>query len=337
MDIERPAPLARSFVRAAAVALAMLAAGRAFAAPAPGPAEFQGRGVFPFHAAVPCPFAAPGGDDACNRVALDDADTRATLDAPAHVIRFSNPRAYAAKAIVADVLLQGSGRGADGRRVPLNFHLVLSKSGTGWSMNSHAHAPVRGEFTDVAVDAWRIEAGDPRAGGLVVTPQAIRDTLARPGLMARVASDLVEVSDNRSAAHPAPDMTVRLGIGAAALPVMRASLQGDPVGGDGLAAMLRRGTWTLTLHALSGHLPQDVVRRELFLFGMGGQPALRPLAERGFRADESLVVGAVAGKGYLRFGDRRQDFPAAATTGLAFMQQSFIGLVLGAEQAGAAP
>jgi len=253
------------------------------------------------------------------------------------VIRFANDRAYGRKTVVGDVLLQGSGRTADGRRVPLNFHVVLSKSGGRWSVNSHAHAPVRGNFDDVQVDAWRIEAGDPAKGGVALAPATIRATLAKPGVMARVARQFVDVVDNRTAAAPDPDVTIRIGLGPAGLSVMRASLHADAPGPDGLDAMLRQGTWALTLRPLSDKIPGDVARRELFLYGLDTQPTLKPLVDRGFESGESLVVGAEAGKGYLRLGDRRQDFPEAAQAGLVFMQQSFVGLVLGWEQANSAP
>jgi hypothetical protein len=109
-------------------------------------ADFTGRGVFNFKSDSGCPFSALAGPaNECNRLALDDADTRAALDSAAHTIRFANPRIYGEKTIVGDVLLQGSGQSRNsGQRVPLTFHALLSRSGNEWSVSSHAHSPIGG-------------------------------------------------------------------------------------------------------------------------------------------------------------------------------------------------
>ena len=112
------------------------------------------------------------------------------------------------------------------------------------------------------------------------------------------------------------------------MPSLRA---GSPESG-GDVSILDSGTWQLELHALTGKIPEHVAQRELFLFGMEAEPLLRPLVERGFAKGETLTVGAVSGQGYLRYAGRQQAFPAAAATARDFLQQSFIGLVLGWQQ-----
>lgn len=316
------------------LATAWLAALLALAATAPAhAADWSGRGVFAFSTRQPCPLAdAPGP---CNRVALDDADTRARLDESAQVIRFTNGRSYARKTIVGDVLLQGSGVAADGQRVPLNFHIVLSKKGSDWSVSRHAHAPVHGNFSDLRIDAYQVEAGAPGAERTLVSSAEILATLARPSLGARVARDLVEVIDHRNAGQRQPDITVGLGLGPAALPVMRARFLGGATPAaqpGGLAAQLQSGTWSLELTALSGQIPDAVAQRELFLFSLDDAPLLRAVKARGLDKHDSITVGAVAGQGYLRVGTQQQAFPAAAEAGRRFLQQSFMGLVLGWQQ-----
>jgi len=295
--------------------------------------EWTGRGVFAFSTTQACPLAAAeAAASPCNRVALDDADTRASLDDKTHLIRFSNGRSYASKTIVGDVLLQGSGVAANGQRVPLNFHIVLSKQGNEWSVSRHAHAPVRGDFSDIRIDAYQVDAGAPGAERPLLTVAEIQQVLARPGLGARVARDLVSVTDNRTRQAPDPDLTIGVGLGKAALSVMRARLHA-PVGQPlDLSSLLQQGTWSLELTALSGKIPDQVAQRELFLFQLDDQPLLKPVRARGLQKNDRLVVGAVAGQGYLRFGEQQQAFPAAATAGRSFLQQSFIGLVLGWQQ-----
>ncbi|MDC8757089.1 hypothetical protein [Janthinobacterium fluminis] len=316
--------------RAARCAIALLLAGAGATAAA---SEFAGPGVHSFASGSGCPLAALAGKTTqCNRLALDQADTRATLDSAAHAIHFYNSRRYARKTIVGDVLLQGSGVGQDGQRVPLSFHLVLSKSGDKWSMRSHTHAPLKGNFSAVQIDPYQVHVTGAAATRQMLAPADITATLTQPGLATRLASELVQVRDNRGAGARDADITIAVGPGKFSKSVMRARLHSDPLTGDNVDSLLLRGSWSFELEALTGQIPDDVAQRELFLFGLHEQALLKPLAERGFKKHEKLTVGAVNGKGYLRYGAQQQAFPEAEGAARAFLQQSFIGLVLGWHQ-----
>ncbi len=310
--------------------VATLLAGSCVAA---GATEFSGRGVYPFASASGCPLAELAGNaEQCNRLALDNADTRATLDPAEQLIHFYNTRKYDKKTIVGDVLLQGTGVSADGQRIPLSFHLVLSKSGQKWSMSKHTHAPVHGDFSDVKIDPYQVVVTEPEGSRVMLVPAKISETLARPGLASRLASELVQVRDNRAAGARDADITIAVGPGKLSKSVMRARLHSDPLSAGNANTLLTQGNWAFELEALTGQIPDNVAQRELFLFGLGGQPLLKPLLDRGFKKHEKLTVGAVNGKGYLRYGDRQQAFPGADAAARAFLQYSFIGLVLGWQQ-----
>jgi hypothetical protein len=314
---------------------------------AAGAADFTGRGIFNFQSGSGCPFGAAlaggsngSGNDACNRLALDDTDTHATLDNAAHTIRFANTRLYGEKTVVGDMLLQGSGRAQDGQRVPLSFHMLLSRAGDSWSLSRHAHAPVKGDFDDIRVDPYQVAvSGADGSEHVVLTAAQIVETLARPSLAARVVNGLVQVRDSRMpmasgtpGVQPEADITIALGLGRATKSVARARLRVEPVKAQGLNEALEQGSWSLELQALSGQIPREVVQRDLFLFGLEAQPQLQSLLQRGFRKRESLVLGAANGKGYLRYDGQQRDFPGADAAARAFLQDSFIGLILGWQQ-----
>ena len=296
--------------------------------------EFSGRGIFNFKSELVCPLSAlAGGTGQCNRLALDDADTRATLDEGTRKIAFTNVKNYASNTTVGDVLLQGTGRSEEGRVVPLSYHMVLSKKGDQWSVNGHVHAPVRGKFSDVNMDLYQIDVKGKDSQRTVLLPGAITAALNQPSLGARVASELVQVRDNRTASASAPDLTIAVGASKLSKPVMRARLHTGPVATPAaFAALLKQGTWSVELEALTGQIPDHVTRRELFLYGLDGEVLLRPLMQRGFQKHDLLTIGAVNGKGFLRFGTQQQDFAGAEMAGRAFLQQSFMGLVLGWQQ-----
>jgi hypothetical protein len=300
-------------------------------------ADFTGRGVFNFKSDSGCPFSALAGPaNDCNRLALDDADTRAALDSAAHTIRFANPRIYGEKTIVGDVLLQGSGRSrssqGNGQRVPLTFHALLSRSGNEWSVSSHAHSPIGGEFSNIRIDPYQVVVIEGSAERVVFTPAQIGETLSKPSIAARLANEIVQVQDNRTGGATDADITVGLGLSRASKSVARARFRAPSAKGGELSEAMRQGNWSLELQALSGQIPRQVVQRDLFLYGLESQSLLQPLMQRGFRKNEKLVLGAAGGKGYVRYDGQQREFAGADASARAFLQDSFIGLVLGWQQ-----
>ena len=311
----------------------VLLAGACGTVGAAGAADFAGRGVYPFASASGCPLVAlTGNAELCNRIALDDADTSASVDPAGQLIHFNNTRSYRKKTVVGDLLLQGAGLDQSGVRVPLSFHLVLSKSGAKWSLSSHTHATRKGNFSAVKIDPYQLDVTDTDGNRVVLLPEQISATVSEPGLVARLASDLVQVRDNRAPGARDADITISIGAAGLSKDVMRARLHSEPLTEGKADALLAQGSWSFELEALTGHIPDRVAQRELFLFGLSGEPLLKPLAERGFKKHEKLTVGALNGQGYLRYGKLQQPFPGAATSARAFLQQSFIGLLLGSQQ-----
>ncbi|MET3178537.1 UNVERIFIED_ORG: hypothetical protein ABIC43_001691 [Variovorax guangxiensis] len=300
-----------------------------------GAADFTGRGVFNFRSDTGCPFAALAGQgNDCNRLALDDPDTRAALDIGAHTIRFVNTRSYGEKTIVGDVLLQGSGQArGSSQRVPLTFHALLSRSGNEWSISSHAHTPIGGEFSDIRIDPYQIVVvSESTTDHVLLTADQIVEALARPSLTARLANVFVQVDDNRAEGAKDADITIGLGLSRASKSVARARFHAPGAKGRDLAEAMQQGNWTLELQALSGQIPRQVVQRDLFLYGLESQSLLQPLLQRGFRKNEKLVLGAANGKGYVRYDGQQREFAGADAAARAFLQDSFIGLVLGWQQ-----
>ncbi|QOF78207.1 hypothetical protein [Variovorax sp. 38R] len=299
-----------------------------------GAADFTGRGIFNFKSDSGCPFSALAGPaNDCNRLALDDADTRAALDSAAHTLRFANPRIYGQKTIVGDVLLQGSGQSRNsGQRVPLTFHALVSRSGSEWSVSSHAHSPVGGEFSDIRIDPYQVVVIEGGAERVVLTPAQIGETLSRPSIAARLANEIVQVQDNRTGGATDADITVGLGLSRASKSVARARFRAPLAKGIELSEAMRQGNWSLELQALSGQIPRQVVQRDLFLYGLESQSLLQPLMQRGFKKNEKLVLGAAGGKGYVRYDGQQREFAGADASARAFLQDSFIGLVLGWQQ-----
>lgn len=291
------------------------------------PSEFSGRGVFHFASGTGCATAS-SVDNSCNRIALDVADARASVDAQTHAIVIAADASHDRKTVIGDVLLHGSGLAADGQRVPLSLHVLLRRTGQVWKSDTYVHAPVRGTFSAIELDPYQISVREGSSERVLFTAEQARKVLAQPSLAARIASYFVAVRPSDAKNPAADDITIALGVGRVSKSLMRASFTSDQPNSAELNPLLANGTWNLKLQALSGQIPVWVVQRQLFVFGLEDSPLLKDVRQRGFNKRDTLELGAVNGKGYLRYNGVEQSFPEAAASGAAFMRDSFIGLIL---------
>ncbi|WMN15426.1 hypothetical protein QL104_18860 [Pseudomonas piscis] len=292
------------------------------------PSEINGRSVLHFVSGSGCATVQGGAAQNCNRLALDVADARASVDPQARTIVFSVEARPAGKGVIGDVLLHGSGIASDGQRVPLSLQVLVRRSGKTWKADTYVHAPVRGTFRDIALDPYQISVHQGRDEHVLLNPELARKVLAQPSIAARVASYLVVVRPSDEKNSTADDITIGLGVGRVSKSLMRARFSSRQPGSLPLDQVLEQGTWNLDLQALSGQIPRWVVQRQLFVFGLEDSPLLEDVRQRGLHKHDRLELGAVNGKGYLRYNGQEQSFPGATASGTAFMRDSFIGLIL---------
>jgi hypothetical protein len=296
---------------------------------AAAPIELSGRGVYHFASASGCPA---GGDAAanadCNRIAVDIPEAKAEVDTTSRQILFSSGP-VGKDIVVGDVLLQGSGIATNGQRVPLSLHVLVRHKGEQWEMETYVHAPVEGNFSQVSMDAYEIVVRDGPHAHTIMAPADVGKLFADPSLRKRLARSVVSVRSSDSDDPATAGIAVGLGFGKVSKSLLRAGFKAtgtsSPVGVD---QAFRSGNWEIELDALSSHIPRWVVQRELFLFGLENQPVLRAVQDSGFKKHDVLAFGARDGKGYLRFNGRETPFDGAVGSGYAFMQESFMGLIL---------
>lgn len=295
------------------------------------PTELAERGVFHFVSASGCPsvVSLPGSSEAeCNRIALDISGARATIDTVSHTILVSSDATPDSKTVIGDVLLQGSGVAADGQRVPLSLQVLLRRSGTVWKTDTYVHAPVRSRFNAVLMDPYQISAREGATERVLLSAEQARNIVASPSLAARVASYFIGVYPSDEQKPSGDDIKITLGLGRLSKSLVQASFTSSEPNTVELSQLLVTGSWAIKLQALSGHIPVWAVQRQLFLFGLEGRPLLQDVRQHGLNKYDQLELGALNGKGYVRFNGREEAFPGAAASGQAFMQESFIGLIL---------
>ena len=292
----------------------------------PPPLEsLRGRGVHYADATTVCPKVGIGtrGDHACLRIGLDDEHSSADIDRSKHRIVLRNAQAYDDEQIVGDVILPGWARSEAGRRTPVEVHLVVRKKGRTFHTKLYAHVVTREKPKQLEIEDFEVVLSDGKAETVAVTSETARKSVLDPGLSARMAGFLMEVTDNLASApakagepRPLGDITISIGLGPAAKKMLRAQFFRS-----GADAELR-------FTALSNRVPRYIVQRDLFLYGIEGVPALAEVKKRGLRSGESMVIAVRGGKGSVTFGATSSDLPDAANSMRDFLATAYVGMLL---------
>ena len=300
------------------------AAGAPVATP-PAVESFHGHGVFYPDAVTDCPQLGIGtrGPHACLRIGLDDEHSAADLDRANHKIVFRNDGTYKSETIVGDVILPGWSESAKAGRTPVEVHVVVRKKGSSFSTKVYSHVVTHEKPTKVEIENLQVVLSDGKTETVVLTDEKAQKAVIDPGLAAKTAGFLTEITDNLEKASPKEgepkptgDITISIGLGPAAKKVMRVQL-------------FRTGADSeLRLTALSGLVPKYVIQRDLFLYGIEDAAAVADIKKRGLKSGETLVMSVHDGKGTVTFGKLVSDLPDAANSMRDFLETAFVGMVL---------
>lgn len=266
----------------------------------------------------------------CDRLALDDAYTSAVIDETRREIRVRNNQAYGESTIIADVLLHGQGQRI-GRSQPYLVHLVISKTGNSWHDRLSAYTlPGRGTPDDATIDAWTVIVEAPQK--IILTPAKARAAIVAPSLSSRLSAAFAQANDIRTDHNRMPALEISVALGPISSRVARARLElpetirQNPK--QPLWPVLKREDWRFELESLSSLVPLDLIRHDLFLFGLSTHPLLKDVMRRGYRSGEKLTVGMRDGTGYVQLGQQSAPFPQAQQTAMTFLRDTYVGMVL---------
>jgi len=90
-------------------------------------------------------------------------------------------------------------------------------------------------------------------------------------------------------------------------------------------AMLRDGAWEMKLTALSEKWLPEVVRRDLFLYGLEDIPLLREVRERGLRKGQTLAFRFSKGSGEISLDGDSAPLPGALDVARAYIEFHMLG------------
>lgn len=309
--------------------------------------QFDSRGVYFFDGRVRCPMAGVGsrGEYASNRLALDNADSTVTLDREAGRITVDNRVSYADKAVIADLAFLAEGVHPGGDRSPFAIHLKIFKTGDKVSVDLHRHLRSQAEMVDVEVEPFEVIVTGGRRQQVVLDQKAIDRLCKKPGLALRLVKSLMAMRDNLEGVRQDPetpgfkvaDLSLGFGTRRLAWMMCRAELvslsadNAELIRGAPVTEMLRDGAWELKLSIHTDRYLPDVVKRDLFLFGLDEQPLLAGARERGLRKGQTMSFRFERGQGALGVDGEIEPMAGALDVARDYIEFHMLGGLLAEE------
>jgi hypothetical protein len=308
------------------------------------PEVFRTRGIYYLAGRVTCPLAGVGdrAPNASNRLVVDDPSTEVTIDRATATITVRNDQSYAAKTPVADLLFLADGIAADGKRSPFSIHLKIFKKGNKYEVDLHRHLRNQIPIVRAEYEPFTVIAVDGSKRTTLLDRERTDKLCSKPSLALRIVKALMAMTDHTEglAQDPAKpgyrvaDLSV--GFGAFGLNHMmaRAELVSLDAANAPLIArgevpeMLREGAWELKLTALAERYIGDVIKRDMFLFGLADIPLLEPLVERGMKKGQTLAFRLRKDGGEVVLDGVAAPLPAVHDIARAYIEFHMLGGLL---------
>jgi len=287
---------------------------------------------------VTCPLAGVGerAANASNRLVIDHPETEVSIEGSKITIR--DDRNCAPNTPVIDLVWLADGIDRTGRRTPFTIHLEVTKTGRAYAIDLHTHEPPhlpreRVDYEPFEVIADREVLVDARRLASVAAKQPLSRRLAQAMTTTRDHLDGVR-QDPREPGYRVVDRSIGIGVLGRGLLLVRARLtslaasNAALIESKSLVTMLREGTWELSIEALTERVLPDLVKRDLFLYGLESVPVLATVRERGLRVHQALAFRCVAGAGELRLDDARSPLPDALDIARAYLEFHMLGRMI---------
>lgn len=306
--------------------------------------EYRTRGVYYFDGRVACPLAGVGtrGTYASNRLALENDDSQVTIDRDAARITIFNEHRYPHKTLVADLLFLATGTTVKGERTPFALHLEVFKTGDTLSLDFHRHLRVQDRLVGAVFEPFEVVVTDGATEQVVYNRQRALDLVCNPPLTHLVIKALMAMRDNlhgvtqdpRTPGFRVADLSMGFGREPLSWMMVRAclaSLSGTNAAlleRGSLADMLHDGAWELSLTAFTERYLDEVVKRDLFLFGLEDVPLLRRVRARGLARGQSMSFRFQGGSGEIVLGTETAPLPNALDVARDYLEFHMLGGLL---------
>ena len=310
----------------------------------PATQVFEERGIHYFAGRVRCPLAGIGSRPAhhSNRLALDRDDTCVIVDRDGGRITVYNPHHYDQKTIVADLTFLAEGRTRSGNATSFELHLKIFKKGERFSTDFHRHMRTQESLASAVFEPFEVVATDGERDVVLTDEEASQRLCTRPSLGLLVVKAMMAMRDNLDGVEQRPtepgfrlaDLSMGFGPDRFGWMMVRAKLESlmddcsELVAKASPADMLRQGSWQLTVTPFTTFMMPEVVKRDLFLFGLDEHPLLADVRKRGLEKGQTLGFRIHQIRGEVGLDGRYEELDGAIDIARAYLEFHMLGGLL---------
>lgn len=306
--------------------------------PPPGPIELRA-GIYHFDGKVRCPFAGVGarGAFASNRIVVG-GQAVVTVDLARNHVVVKDDHAYDAMTVLADLTFLADGVTKDGRRLPFALHLKVQKQGREVSLDFHRHLRTQDKLVDAELEVYDVDVDDGRAVTRVLDHGKAMALIRNPPFKHKLIKALMAM---RSKKLPRPadapgfamaDLTMGFGLARLGMMLVRAELTSlvPPATLRGLTVprLLEQGGFEVKITALSDRWLPEVIKRDLYLFGLDHVPLLAPLRDRGLTKDQTFGFRVDGARAEVTLDGQAAPLDGARDVARAYLEFHMLGGLL---------
>jgi hypothetical protein len=316
---------------------------------APATRVLEDRGIYHFEGRIRCPLAGIGSrpDFHSNRLALDSDDTRVIIDRDGGRITVYNPHHYDQKTIVADLTFLAEGRTRSGKATAFELHLKVFKKGDRFSTDFHRHMRTQESLVSADFEPFEVVATDGEQDLVLTDEDTSRKLCVGPSLGLLLIKSMMAMRDNLDGVNQDPsqpgyrlaDLSMGFGPNRFAWMMVRAKLESlrddcselvraASTGAASIPDMLYEGAWQLSLTVYTTFMMPEVVKRDLFLFGLDDHPLLADVRERGLEKGQTLAFRFEQGTGEVGVDGHFEELPDAMEIARAYLEFHMLGGLL---------
>ena len=256
-------------------------------------------GIYHFDGRVRCPFAGVGGRGAfaSNRIVVG-GEAAVTFDRARNHVVIRDTASYPALTVLADLTFLADGITRDGRRIPFSLHLKVQKLGREVSLDFHRHLRTQDKLIDAELEVYNVDVDDGARVTRVLDRDRAMALIRNPPFKHKLIKALMAMKVKKlprpgaAAGFTMADLTMGFGLSRLGMMLVKAELVSllppTTLRGMTMPELLAQGGFEVKITALSDRWLPEVIKRDVYLFGLDQVPLRAPLRERGLGKDQTF-------------------------------------------------
>lgn len=296
-------------------------------------------GIYHFDGRIRCPFAGVGarGAFASNRVVVG-GEAVVTVDLAKNHVLVKDDRAYDELTVLADLTFLADGVTKDGRRIPFSLHLKVQKQGREVSLDFHRHLRTQDKLVDAELEVYDVDVDDGKAVTRVLDRAKAMALITNPPFKHKLIKAMMAMKVKKL---PVPggepgftmaDLTMGFGLSWLGSMLVRAELVSLVPAATlrtlTIPKLLEQGGFDVRITSMSDKYVPDVIKRDVYLFGLDRVPLLAPLRDKGLLKGQTFGFRVTEDKAEVTLDGTTAPLADARDVARAYLEFHMLGGLL---------